>query len=121
LLPPGKLKEKKNKENRVKKATYVPEEVLWKLYILETQNEQLYTGITNNIERRIKEHREGRGARFTRIFGFKRLLYTENYPTRSDALKRESQIKTWPREKKYALIDQVQEIKLKKGKELREI
>ncbi|MBF0522522.1 MAG: GIY-YIG nuclease family protein [Candidatus Omnitrophica bacterium] len=76
----------------------------WRVYILETQNGQLYTGITNNLKRRMKEHESGRGARFTRVFGFKELLYTEKHPTRSDALKRESQIKSWSRPQKDKLV-----------------
>lgn len=104
MLPPEKPKKKISKKKALKFALETLKEMGWKVYILETENNQLYTGITNNIERRIKEHREGRGARFTRIFGFKKLLYTEDYPTRSEALKRESQIKTWPRDKKNALM-----------------
>src|SRR3989338_8131121 len=76
---------------------------MWTVYILETQDGRLYTGITNNLERRMKAHKNGKGARFTKIFGFKKLLYSEDLPTRVEALKRESFIKTWPREKKLLL------------------
>ena len=76
----------------------------WHLYILQTINGKLYTGITNNLERRMKEHKSGRGARFTRIFGFSHLVYTEGLTSRSAALKREAQIKSWPRGKKLVLI-----------------
>ena len=51
----------------------------------------------------MKAHKNGKGARFTKIFGFKKLLYSEDLPTRVEALKRESFIKTWPREKKLLL------------------
>ncbi len=76
----------------------------WKVYILETDKHQLYTGITNNLEHRLATHKKGKGALFTKFFGVKELLYTENYPTRSAALIREHEIKTWPRSKKVELI-----------------
>jgi putative endonuclease len=77
---------------------------MWYIYILETRNGRLYTGATNDVDRRIKKHKNGTGARFTRIFGFKKLLYQEKHPTRSHALKREKEIKSWPRKKKLALM-----------------
>jgi putative endonuclease len=64
----------------------------------------LYTGITNNITRRMAAHKAGKGAKFTRSFGFKELLYTEEYPTKSEASKREKQIQKFGRLKKLALI-----------------
>jgi len=76
----------------------------WKVYILETDKNQLYTGITNNLERRLAMHQKGKGALFTKFFGAKEVLYTEDYLTRSAALKREHEIKTWPRSKKLELI-----------------
>lgn len=76
----------------------------WYLYILETNDGRLYTGITTDIARRMKEHREGRGAHFTRVFGFKKLRYAKEYSSRSEAAKRESQIQRWPRKKKLAII-----------------
>jgi len=77
---------------------------MWYVYILEANNGFFYTGITNDVERRMKAHKSGRGARFTKIFGFKQLLYQEPSGTRVDALKREAHIKTWPKAKKLALI-----------------
>ena len=77
---------------------------MWYVYILECKNKQLYTGVTDNVERRITEHREGKGGRFTRIFGVNKLVYKKGFPTKQDALKRESQIKCWSRNKKLALI-----------------
>ncbi len=77
---------------------------MWYLYILETQNGSFYTGTTNDIERRMAEHKDGKGGHFTRSFKFKGLLYTEQHPDRSSALKREKQIQGWTRKKKLALI-----------------
>ena len=76
----------------------------WQLYILETQDGRLYTGITNDIARRMAAHKSGQGARFTRSFKFKKLRYTEEHPDKSSALKREKEIQRWNRRKKLTLI-----------------
>lgn len=77
----------------------------WCVYILKCSNNTLYTGITNNIERRIKEHNSKRGGHYTRTFGPVELVWEENYLNRSSALKREHQIKRWTRRKKKALVE----------------
>lgn len=77
----------------------------WYVYILKCSGGRLYTGMTNDVERRLKAHASGKGARFTRAFGVRKLLYTEEHPTRGDALKREARIKSWTRRRKLALIN----------------
>ena len=77
---------------------------IWHVYILETLDGRLYTGITNDVERRMKAHKTGKGAKFTRIFGFKELLYAIKLPTQSQAMKREAEIKRWPKKRKIKLI-----------------
>lgn len=77
---------------------------IWHVYILKCQDNSFYTGITSNLNRRLKEHLFGRGCRYTRVFGAKKIVYQEKSPNRSAALKREFQIKSWPRDKKIALI-----------------
>ena len=77
----------------------------WCVYIVRCKNKSLYTGITNNLERRLKQHLEGRGGYYTRSFGMEGLTYTEQCSTKSKALQRECQIKRWSRSKKLALID----------------
>ncbi|MDD3374533.1 MAG: GIY-YIG nuclease family protein [Candidatus Omnitrophica bacterium] len=78
---------------------------MWYVYILETKDKRFYTGSTNDVDRRMKMHAEGKGARFTRIFGFKKLLYTEACgETRAEALKREREIKKLTKEKKVELV-----------------
>jgi len=96
---------KKKAAKKAKKRAYKKTVGDWKVYILETDKNQLYTGITNNMERRLATHKKGKGALFTKFFGVKELLYTEDHPTRSAALKREHEIKTWPRSKKLELIE----------------
>lgn len=77
---------------------------MWTVYILESKHNTLYTGITNNIDRRVQEHKQGKGAAFTRAFGAKTLVYQEKLNSRSEALCREAQIKKLTRDKKLVLI-----------------
>ncbi|MFH1282419.1 MAG: GIY-YIG nuclease family protein [bacterium] len=77
---------------------------MWYVYIAKCKNKALYTGITTDIHRRQTEHKQGKGGAYTRSFRVTKILYQEEHPTRSEALKRESQIKGWTRNKKYALI-----------------
>ncbi len=78
------------------------------LYILECKNGSLYTGITTDVERRFKQHKDGVGGHYTRSQEVVRIAHTETYPNRSAALKREAEIKRWPRQKKLILLRQVQ-------------
>jgi putative endonuclease len=76
----------------------------WTVYILECSDTSLYTGITNDMERRLEEHRAGRGAKYTKHRRPLRVRYTEDQETKSAALRREAAIKTLDRSKKLALI-----------------
>jgi len=78
---------------------------MWFVYILECGNGDLYTGMTNNLEKRIKEHKAGKGGKFTRSFKVRRLVYSELCSDKSMALKRERQIKSWTRQKKLDLLE----------------
>jgi putative endonuclease len=75
----------------------------WRIYIIECKDGKLYTGITTDLERRVKEHNSGNGCRFTKYRAPVKLLYSEASRTRPQALKREIQIKRLPRKKKLAL------------------
>ena len=75
---------------------------LW-VYILTNRSGTLYTGVTNNVARRLAEHRAGSG--FTARYAIDRLVYVEEHPRAADAIAREKQIKGWRREKKVALIN----------------
>ena len=83
----------------------------WVLYILECGDGSLYTGITDNFERRLKAHREGKGAKYTRGRGPLKLRYLEKCVEHSDALKREYQIKQLPKIKKIKLCESFDERK----------
>ncbi|MDD5045199.1 MAG: GIY-YIG nuclease family protein [Candidatus Omnitrophica bacterium] len=78
----------------------------WQVYIIECSDSVFYTGITNNLKRRVSAHNSGNGCRFTRCRAPVKLRYSEFQPDRSQALKREAQIKKFPRLKKLALIKQ---------------
>jgi putative endonuclease len=77
---------------------------MWYVYILECKNRSLYTGITNNLERRLEEHKNGKGGKFTHAFKANKLMYSEPLNSKNEALKREALIKSWTRKKKQELI-----------------
>lgn len=77
---------------------------MYHLYLLECADGTIYTGITTDLDRRLKMHAEGKGARYTRAHGAVKLLYSEKAKDRSAAQRREAEIKAWPRAKKLALI-----------------
>ena len=74
------------------------------VYIVECADGSLYTGWAVDVEQRVKVHNLGRGARYTRLHGPVRLVYAEEQPDRAAAMKRELEIKRWPRAKKLELI-----------------
>jgi putative endonuclease len=77
---------------------------VWRLYILECGDGTLYTGVTNDVDRRVSQHQEGKGARYTRTHGPVALVYKEECGTRSQALSRECAVKSLPRRRKEELI-----------------
>ncbi len=77
---------------------------MWYVYIIKCSDSSLYTGVTTDIKRRLDEHNTKGGARYTHGRTPVRLLHSESRPNRSGALKREAEIKGWPRIKKLALV-----------------
>jgi putative endonuclease len=75
------------------------------VYIVASRSRTLYTGVTNNLERRILEHREGRVAGFTTRYRIFRLVYFEEFGNIRSAIAREKEIKALRREKKVWLIE----------------
>lgn len=75
------------------------------VYIVKCSDGTLYTGYTNNLNRRIKEHNEGEGAKYTKGRRPVDLVYSEKFKTKSKALKREYRIKQLSRKKKFALFN----------------
>jgi putative endonuclease len=64
----------------------------------------LYVGVTNDIERRGWEHRQGIGSEFARMYRIDRVIYLEGYPTAPEAIAREKQLRGWKRARKNALV-----------------
>ena len=75
------------------------------VYILDCVNGKYYTGSTNNLELRLKEHDEGMGSNFTRKYSPFNLVYVEVFERVDLAFKREKQIQGWSHKKKKALIE----------------
>ena len=77
----------------------------WLVYILECGDNTLYTGITDDLPHRLAMHRAGKGAKYTRGRAPLTLVYQENAPSYSNALKREYRIKQLSRTEKLKLIE----------------
>lgn len=82
------------------------------IYIVQCKDGSLYTGYTNDVEKRIKTHNEKKGAKYTRGRTPVTLKYFEVYEDKQDALKRENEIKSLPREKKFLLFNKTVEVKI---------
>ena len=78
----------------------------WYVYILRCGDGSLYTGISDDVPRRLAAHRAGKGAKYTRGRGPLELVYTQALPDKSAALRREAEIKRLRREEKEKLIAQ---------------
>jgi putative endonuclease len=74
------------------------------VYIMGSKFGVLYIGVTNNLERRVKDHREGLTPGFTKKYRVRRLLYFEQFDRPTDAITREKQIKGWRPARKLELI-----------------
>ena len=75
------------------------------VYIMASQSGVLYIGVTNDLNRRVGEHKEGLISGFTKRYKVNRLVYYESMGEVKDAIAREKQIKRWRREKKVSLIE----------------
>ena len=78
------------------------------VYIMQSANGRaLYTGVTNNLDRRVKEHKEGRGSLFTAKYKCHKLVYYEDFGLIDKAIEREKEIKKLSRAEKERLIDRL--------------
>ena len=75
------------------------------VYILASRSGVLYTGVTNDLRRRVWEHKQKLIGGFTKRYNITRLVYYEETPDVKAAIAREKQIKGWLRKKKIALIE----------------
>ena len=76
----------------------------WFVYIVECKDESYYIGISNDVERRLRKHNSGIGSKYLRGKIPVILLHTEKYLNKSEASKREAQLKKWSRKKKDWLV-----------------
>lgn len=81
--------------------------MVWYVYLLRCGDGSLYTGVTNDLSRRLAAHQAGRGAKYTRSRLPVELVYQEMLPDQSAALRREAAIKRLPRTGKLALLEAV--------------
>jgi putative endonuclease len=78
---------------------------MWFVYILKCKDETLYTGITNDLGKRVSSHNKGTGAKYTKTRLPVELVYSEEASDRSSASKREHQIKKLSKKEKINLVD----------------
>lgn len=78
----------------------------WIVYILRCKDNTLYTGITDNLPKRLAAHTSGKGAKYTKGRAPLTLCYQEYHPDKSSALRREHAIKSMTRSEKLMLIEQ---------------
>jgi putative endonuclease len=79
---------------------------MYYVYILASRRHgTLYIGITNSLQKRLEEHRSGKGSEFVKKYGVYRLVYTETYVRVEEAIAREKQLKRWKRDWKIELIE----------------
>jgi putative endonuclease len=93
--------------------TYPNQRALWRsdgtrtqfaVYIMSNNSMTLYTGVTNDLYRRVQEHKKGEGGKFTSRYHFDRCVYYELFDLIEEAIEAEKTIKGWARAKKIALI-----------------
>ena len=77
----------------------------WFVYILECEDESLYTGYSPDVKERFKAHCAGKGAKYTKSHKPRRIAHTEQYNTKTEAMRREREIKGLPRKEKLKLIE----------------
>ena len=81
---------------------------MYYIYILSNKtNETIYVGMTNDLKRRLYEHKEKLIEGFSKKYNLCKLVYFEEYQSPQEAIAREKQLKKWKRDKKNALIDTI--------------
>jgi len=75
------------------------------VYILLCKDGSFYTGYAKDVKRRVERHKKGQGARYTRMHEPEKILYVEEFDSRSEAMKREREIKSLSYSKKQQLVN----------------
>lgn len=78
---------------------------IYTVYILSSISRSLYTGVTNSLQRRMREHKIGKGSVHAAKYNINRLVYFERHHDIRAAIVREKEIKSWSREKRLKLIE----------------
>jgi putative endonuclease len=78
---------------------------IYHVYITTNRSGGMYIGVTNDLERRIAQHKSGEFSGFTQQYNMNRLVYAEEFSNVREAIAREKQLKGWRRSKKIALIE----------------
>jgi len=79
--------------------------MIWVYLLASKRNGTIYLGVTNNLVRRVAEHKKGKTPGFTKKYGVTMLVWYEGMPYHAAAIQREKQMKSWRREWKVALIE----------------
>lgn len=77
---------------------------MWFVYVLLCSDNSLYTGSTNDIKKRFLTHQNGKGGKYTRSHKPLKIIHQEKFASKSEALKREIEIKSWDRNKKIQIL-----------------
>ena len=85
----------------------MPEKKTYCVYIMASESGVLYIGVTNDLERRVIEHKKKRVPGFSARYNVQKLVYFESFGNVRDAIAREKQLKGWLRKRKVALIESV--------------
>ena len=81
-------------------------ELKYYTYILASKkNGTLYIGVTNNLARRVFEHKQGSASQFAKKYGVHKLVHAEGFASPQEAIQRETNLKRWPRKWKLDLIE----------------
>ena len=78
---------------------------MYYVYFLASRYGTIYIGVTNNIGKRLAEHRAGKGSKFVQQYGVLRLVYVEPFEWPDEAIAREKQLNKWNRDWKIRLIE----------------
>lgn len=81
------------------------------VYVLVCEDGSYYTGYTEDVDRRVEQHKKGRGARYTRMHQPERVVYVEEFESRSQAMKREQKIKSLSHNQKQQLANSMTKLR----------
>lgn len=109
IIRKGSELARKGKSNRLPTYQFNDMEKRHYVYIVECEDETLYTGITRNLAKRMEEHKNGEGAKYTQEHGFAGLVYFETVPDKTTAENREREIKDKGPKYRHMLIAQFEE------------